>query len=181
MGRRPLEDHVLEKVGHARLAVSFVPRPDQHSQVDRHLGAGRIGEQEHSQAVFQAVLRDSFNRSDLSWCGLTACTLEAPGAASATNERERSYGIVDSSGFLTVEVSKEGLSRLHSRPGMACRLGLWGRRLGAGLGLRVVFGTPFFDGSPLGWSVFGRHNFDRHTSFWPLMCRHRHCPAWLEP
>ena len=69
VGGRPLEDHVLQQVGHAGLAVALVPRADQDRQVDGDLGAGRIGEQEHAQAVIQPVLGDPLDRGDLSRSG----------------------------------------------------------------------------------------------------------------
>ena len=65
VGRRPLEDHVLQQVGHAGLAVALVPRADQDGQVDGHLGTRRVGEQEDAQAVVQPVLGDPFHRRDL--------------------------------------------------------------------------------------------------------------------
>ena len=46
MVRRPLEDHVLQQVGHAGLAVAFVPRTDQHGQVDRDGRLRRVGIQQ---------------------------------------------------------------------------------------------------------------------------------------
>ncbi len=70
VGRRSLEDHVLQKVGHARLAVALVPRADQDRQVDGDLGRRRIREQEHAQAIVQAIFGDSLDGCDLlGWFG----------------------------------------------------------------------------------------------------------------
>ena len=43
VGGRSLEDHVLEQVGHAGLAVALMPRADQDRQVDRDLGRDGSG------------------------------------------------------------------------------------------------------------------------------------------
>ena len=69
VGGRALEDHVLEQVGHAGLAVALVPRADQDGQVDRDLGTGRVGEQEHAQAVIEPVLGDPLHARDLLGAG----------------------------------------------------------------------------------------------------------------
>ena len=60
--RRALEHQVLEQVRHAGLAVVFVARADQVGDVD---GDGRfrgVREQQHLQAVRQAVFGDAFDR-----------------------------------------------------------------------------------------------------------------------
>ena len=104
MGGRALEDHVLEKVGHARLAVALVPRAHEDGQVDRHLGAGRIGEQEHAQAVFQAVLRDSLDRGDLLGAGEERAVLAAAGSPRERATMGKSDEIVGSSEALSMKV-----------------------------------------------------------------------------
>ena len=65
VGGRSLEEHVLEQVGHAGLAVALVARADQDRQVDGDLGPRGVGEQEHAQAVVQPVLGDPLDRRDL--------------------------------------------------------------------------------------------------------------------
>ena len=57
VGGRPLEDHVLEQVGHAGLAVALVPRADEDGQVDGDLGAGRVGKEQHLAGRCQAGTR----------------------------------------------------------------------------------------------------------------------------
>ena len=69
MVRRSLEDHVLQQVGHARLAVALMPRADQDRQVDGDLGPRRVGEEQHLQPVVQPVLGDSLDRGDLAGRG----------------------------------------------------------------------------------------------------------------
>ncbi len=59
------EIHVLEQMRHARLAIAFVPRPDQIGHVDRDLRLGRIGIQEHPQAVRVVVFGDAAHRRHL--------------------------------------------------------------------------------------------------------------------
>ena len=53
------EVHVLQQVRHAGLAIAFKARADQVGHVDRHLRAGRIGEQQHAQAVGIVVFGDA--------------------------------------------------------------------------------------------------------------------------
>jgi hypothetical protein len=65
MSRCSLEDHVLQKVSHARFAVALVPRTDQYREVHRDFGARRIGEQEHAQTIIQAVFGNSLDGGDL--------------------------------------------------------------------------------------------------------------------
>ena len=71
VGRRSLEDHVFQEVGHARLAVALVPRADQDRQVDSDLGTRLIREQEHAQPVIEAIFGDPLDGGDfLGWFGL---------------------------------------------------------------------------------------------------------------
>ena len=65
---RALEEHVLEQVGHAGLAVAFVARADEDGHVDGDVGRGGVGEEQDAQAVVEAVFGDAFNRGDLSGC-----------------------------------------------------------------------------------------------------------------
>ena len=69
MVRRSLEHHVLQQVGHARLAVTLVPRADEDGQVDGDLGPRWVGKEQHLQPVGQAILRDSLDRGDLAGRG----------------------------------------------------------------------------------------------------------------
>ena len=62
---RSLEHHVLQQVGHARLAVTFVARADENCQVDGDLGTRRVGEKQHVQPIGQPILGDSLDRGDL--------------------------------------------------------------------------------------------------------------------
>ena len=62
---RALEDHVLEQVGHAGLAVAFVARADEDGQVDGDVGRRGIGEEQNAQAVVEAVFGDTFDGGDL--------------------------------------------------------------------------------------------------------------------
>ena len=68
--RRALEHHVLEQVGHARLAVAFMARAHQHRQVDRHRRLRIVGIQQHQQAVVEPVFRDAFDRLHLGRRGM---------------------------------------------------------------------------------------------------------------
>lgn len=61
-GGRALEQHVLEQVGHAGLAVVLVARSHQVRHVDRGGGLGRVGRQQHAQAVGQAVFGNALDR-----------------------------------------------------------------------------------------------------------------------
>ena len=65
MVRRSLEDEVLEQVGHSGLAVVLVARAHLVGDVDRDRRLGRIGEEEHAQAVGKPVLGDALDRRDL--------------------------------------------------------------------------------------------------------------------
>ena len=51
-----LEQHVLEQVRHAGLAVTLVPGADEVGHVDRHLRLGVVGKQEDVQPVREGVL-----------------------------------------------------------------------------------------------------------------------------
>ncbi len=64
MRGRALEDHVLQEMGHARFAITFVPRADEHRQVDRNERFGIVREQQHPEAVFKLVFGNSLNRGD---------------------------------------------------------------------------------------------------------------------
>src|SRR6185437_16573112 len=65
MALRSLEEQVLEKVGHAFLAIALVARA--HEVGDVHGGgvASRVGHGENAQAVRQAVFRDALDRLGL--------------------------------------------------------------------------------------------------------------------
>ena len=62
--RRPLEDEVLEEVGHSRLAVALVPRADEDRHVDRDRRPRRIGEEDEPGAVVEDVLGHPFDGGD---------------------------------------------------------------------------------------------------------------------
>src|SRR5450830_1104195 len=61
---RALEDHVLEQVSHAGLAIGLVARAHEvrHVYGDRLLRG--IGEEKHMEAVRELVLRDAFGGVD---------------------------------------------------------------------------------------------------------------------
>ena len=63
--RRALEDHVLQQMRHARLAVTFLTRADQHGQVDRDLRLRVVREKQDTQAVLELVFGDALNAGDL--------------------------------------------------------------------------------------------------------------------
>ena len=65
VGRRSLEQHVLQQVGHAGFAVALVPRADEDRQIDRDGRFGVVGANEHLQPVVQAILAEAFDRRDL--------------------------------------------------------------------------------------------------------------------
>ena len=65
MRRSSLEHHVFEQVGHARLAVPFVPRADEDRQVHRDGRLGRIGKQEQPQPVLELVFGNPLDRRHL--------------------------------------------------------------------------------------------------------------------
>ena len=62
--RRSFEDHVLQQVSHARLAVPFVTRSDKDRQINRDGRLRLIGEEQHFQPVVEPQFRDPFNRSN---------------------------------------------------------------------------------------------------------------------
>jgi hypothetical protein len=62
---RALEQHVLEQVGHAALAVALVARADQVGDVDRDLVLRVVGEEQDAQAVVELVLADAFDGAEL--------------------------------------------------------------------------------------------------------------------
>ena len=64
-----LKQHVLEQMRHAGFPSAFVPRPDHIGHVDRDSWLGVIGEQEHLEAVVQAVFGDTLHRGDLAGFG----------------------------------------------------------------------------------------------------------------
>ncbi|MEZ6064369.1 MAG: hypothetical protein R3B90_01375 [Planctomycetaceae bacterium] len=72
VGRGAFEEHVLEQVRHAGFAIPFVARADEHGQVDSDLRFGGVGKEENPQPVFETVLGDSFDRSNV----LRLCSLE---------------------------------------------------------------------------------------------------------
>ena len=59
--RRALEQHVLEQMRHARLAVALVDGADEVRHVDGDRRFRRIAEQQHLQAVVEPVLGDAFD------------------------------------------------------------------------------------------------------------------------
>ena len=63
-GGRPLEDEVLEEVGHSRFAVALVARADEDRHVDRDGRPRRIGEEDEPGAVVEDVLGHPFDGSD---------------------------------------------------------------------------------------------------------------------
>ena len=65
MPRRALEDHVLQQMRHAGLAVTLLPRADQHGHVDRHLGLRLVGKEQRAQAVVELVFGDALDRRHL--------------------------------------------------------------------------------------------------------------------
>ena len=70
-----LEQQVFQQVGHARFAIVFMARTD---QVDDVGGQGRlagIGEQQHAQAIGQAVFGDAFDGRDLDGGAAVGCGL----------------------------------------------------------------------------------------------------------
>jgi len=71
-GGRALEQHVFQQVRHARLAVVFVARAHQVGHVDGGGGLGFVGNQQHPQAVGQAVFGDAFDRGGLRDAGRQA-------------------------------------------------------------------------------------------------------------
>ena len=64
VGGRALEQQVLKQVGHAGFAVVLVARADQVGEVHRDRGLGGVGEQQHAQAVAEAVFGDAFDGGD---------------------------------------------------------------------------------------------------------------------
>ena len=63
-GGRPLEDEVLEEVGHSRFAVALVARADEDRHVDRDGRPRRIGEEDEPGAVVEDVLGHPFDGGD---------------------------------------------------------------------------------------------------------------------
>src|SRR3989449_8208272 len=61
---RALEQHVLEEVRHAFLAVALVARADEVHDVHRHRVGARVGYRQDLQAVWQPVLGDPLDRRD---------------------------------------------------------------------------------------------------------------------
>src|SRR5581483_428763 len=68
---RALEHQVLEQVRHAGLAVAFVARADEVGDVHRQRRLGRVGEEQHAQAVRQRVLGDAIDGDDLGRRGVS--------------------------------------------------------------------------------------------------------------
>ena len=69
---RALEDHVLEQMGHAGLAVAFVARADQDGHVDGDRRPRRLGKKQHTGPVGQAVFGHAFDGGDFPRCILGA-------------------------------------------------------------------------------------------------------------
>ena len=59
-----LEHHVLQQVRHAGFAIALVARADHIGDVHRDRRLGVIGEQQHLQAVVEAVFGDAFDGGD---------------------------------------------------------------------------------------------------------------------
>src|SRR5262249_19555617 len=64
-GGGALEEHVLQQVGHAGLAVALVARADEDRHVDGDLGGGVVGEEEEADAVVVAGLGDALDGGGL--------------------------------------------------------------------------------------------------------------------
>ena len=64
---RALEHQVFEKMGHAGLAVAFVPRPDEVGDVHGGLGLAGIGEEKDPKSVVQTVFGDPLDGGDQGW------------------------------------------------------------------------------------------------------------------
>ncbi len=69
MVRGALEHHVLQQMRHAGFAIALKARADHIGDVDGYGGLGVIGEQQHLEAVGEAILGDAFDRGDLGWSG----------------------------------------------------------------------------------------------------------------
>ena len=59
-----LEDHVLQQVRHAGLAIPLLPGAHQHRHVHRHLGLRLVRHQQGPQTVVELVFSDPLHRSD---------------------------------------------------------------------------------------------------------------------
>ena len=68
--RRAFEHHVLEQVGHPRLAAPLVSRTDEIGHVDGHGRLGRVGEQQKLQPVVVAILGDALDAGNLGAVGM---------------------------------------------------------------------------------------------------------------
>ena len=70
---RALEDHVLQQVRHARLAIVLVAAAHQVGDVGGDGGLAGIGEEQHPQAVGEPVFGDAFHCRQLGWRGQGGC------------------------------------------------------------------------------------------------------------
>ena len=64
MLRSSFEEKVLQKVGHPRFAIVLVKGTNQISDVNCDGLFGKIRKKQHPQSVGQAILRNTFDRSD---------------------------------------------------------------------------------------------------------------------
>jgi hypothetical protein len=60
----PLEQHVLQQMGHAALARAFLPRPHQVGDVHCRRRFGGIGKNQNAQPVGEFVFGNPLNRRD---------------------------------------------------------------------------------------------------------------------
>jgi hypothetical protein len=67
MARRALEEHVLQQMRHARLAVTLLPRTHQHRQIHGHLGLRVVGKKQNPQAIVELVFADAFDGGHQFW------------------------------------------------------------------------------------------------------------------
>ena len=101
------EVHVLQQVRHAGLAVAFVPRAHQVGHVDRDLRLGRIGVQQHLQAVREVVLRDPAHGGTLLHAGREALGRQRHIRAGEHANDERELSIHESSNVWKKPRSRE--------------------------------------------------------------------------
>ena len=136
---RALEDHVLEQVRHARLAVAFLPRADQHGHVHGHFGLRVVGKEQHAQAVVELVFGDAFDRGD--FLRRFRRQRNRGGREQAQNERESGCGhsgrlarrMADASTFCEARRTEAYLiSVLETDAGELPLLHQWRRGLGRG-------------------------------------------------
>jgi len=53
---------MFEQMRHAGLAVTLVPRADEHRQVDGYFGLGVVGKEQRAQAVVELIFSNSLDR-----------------------------------------------------------------------------------------------------------------------